>query len=107
MLVYLSARSRRGFIAFAAASSSEDSGSDKFCAHLVTTLHENGAKLFWAENLMVLVKNLLYNMAVFLTPFSKPRISTFVSADVIVKGAAVDIQRFTQGVNIILTIQGF
>lgn len=82
-------------------------GSYKFCAHLAITLHENGRKLFWAENLMVLVKDLLYNMAIFLTPFSKPSIFTFVPADVIVKGAAVDIQCFTQGVNIILTIQGF
>lgn len=40
---------------------------------------------------MVRVKDLLDNTAVFLTPLGKPRVFTFVPADVIIKSGTVNI----------------
>ena len=56
----------------------------------MTTFYKNGTNLFRAENLLVLVKDFLHNMAIFLTPLGKPSVLAFVSADMIVKSATVN-----------------
>lgn len=70
----------------------------------MTAFYKNGTNLFRTENLVVLVKDFLHNTAIFLTPLGKPSILAFISEDMVVKCAAVNIQRFAQCVNIILTI---
>ena len=56
----------------------------------LTAFYKNGTNLFRAENLLVLVKDFLHNLAVFLTPHCKPSVLAFVSADMIVKSATVN-----------------
>ena len=57
----------------------------------MTAFYKNGTNLLRAENLVVLVKYFLHNMAIFLMPLGKPGILTFVSEDMVVKSAAVNI----------------